>query len=435
MPITMPKRLLHILSQRPGRSGSGVFLEAMVREAARRGYRQHAVVVGPTGTSHGELPPLLPEELTPIVFPNPVAPFPAPGNSDVMPYASSVFSELSEHQIEQYLEACRQVLIQVRETFQPDLVHAHHLWLLTGLARSVFSAARMVATSHNAELRQMIRAPWLVPALLPGIRAIDRVCVLTPRSHRDTVEAYGVDPARIAITGAGYRPDLFHSGNTSRRELAAILRRDHGIELPLHPDGEPRRTITFIGRLSSSKGLPYLLAAIEQLTDRDCTLLLVGASGSGDDGTRMDALVARAGPRVQHLGAMPQQAVSLVLRCSDLFVLPSLFEGLPLVMLEAAACGCPCLVAALPTIASWAPETWRDTGCFELIPPLGTTEADRPIPADVPRYVNSLAGGIARFLDQPPSAENRLRLALLATEHSWARVFDRYEEVYAEVLA
>lgn len=407
----------------------------MVREAAARGYRQHAVVVGPAGTSHHELPPLGSAELTPIVFPNDVATFPAPGNSDVMPYNTSVFSELSELQIEQYLEACRRALIEVRDRFQPDLVHAHHLWLLTGLARSVFGSAKMVATSHNAELRQMIRAPWLVPALLPGIRAIDRVCVLTPRSHRDTVEAYGVDPARIAITGAGYRPDLFHLGNESRRELAAKLRHDHGIELPQHPDGEPQALITFIGRLSSSKGLPYLLAAVEQLADLDCHLLLVGASGSGDDGARMDTLVAQAGPRVHHLGAMPQQAVSLVLRCSDLFVLPSLFEGLPLVMLEAAACGCPCLVAGLPTIASWAPETWRATGCFELIPPLVTTEADRPNLADVPRYVQSLAGGIARFFEKPPAAASRQRLAQLATEHSWAQVFERYQEVYSQLLA
>jgi hypothetical protein len=78
-------RLLHILSQRPGRSGSGVFLGAMVRQAARRGFAQHVVVAGPPGTTAAELPPLSDEEVSPIVFPSDDTPFPLPGNSDVMP--------------------------------------------------------------------------------------------------------------------------------------------------------------------------------------------------------------------------------------------------------------------------------------------------------------------------------------------------------------
>ena len=92
-------RLLHVLSQRPGRSGSGVFLAAMVREAARRGYEQHAIVAGPPGTSATELPPLRDHEVTPITFPSPEAPFPLPGNSDVMPYPTTVFARMTEAQI------------------------------------------------------------------------------------------------------------------------------------------------------------------------------------------------------------------------------------------------------------------------------------------------------------------------------------------------
>ncbi len=432
----MSRRLLHLLSQRPGRSGSGVFLAAMVREAARRGYVQHVVAVGPAGTSHRELPPLAADEMTPIVFPDPEAPFPAPGNSDVMPYPSSVFAQMSEPQIAQYLRVCRRVLAEVGERFRPDLVHAHHLFLMTGLAREVFAQVPMVATSHNAELRQLLRAPWLAPAMLPGLRSLDRVCVLTERSREDTIAAYGIAPERIAITGAGYRPDLFFRGEETPAELAAALRREHGVELPLDEDGAPLPAVTFIGRLSSAKGVPYLLAAVEQgarLTARPFRLLLVGASGSGENGREMDELVARAGGRVVHLGAMSQEAVSLVLRCSALFVLPSLFEGLPLVMLEAAACGCPCLVAGLPPLASWVPAAWRATGCFEMVPPLATTEADRPVAGDVPRYVADLAAGVARMLERPPAEESRRRLAELAAEHTWSAVFERYEAIYAQL--
>lgn len=436
--MTKP-RLLHLLSQRPGRSGSGVFLSAMVRQAARHGYPQHAVAVGPEGTSHRELPPLGPEEFTPIVFPNPEAPFPVPGNSDVMPYPSTIFSEMTEDQVRRYRAVCRRGLEEVRDRFRPEVVHAHHLWLMTALVREVFAGIPMVATSHNAELRQAVRAPWLVPGILDGIRGIDRVCVLTPRSREDTVAAYGVDPERIAVTGAGYRPDLFHPPEGSPAEQAAALAGEFGIELPVGPDGEPEPMVTFIGRLSTAKGVPYLLEAARRLgeeePERPWTLLLVGASGSNEDGRRMDELVREAGPRVRHLGAVPQAAVARVLGLSSLFVLSSLFEGLPLVMLEAAACGCPCLVAGLPPLASWVSPEWRESGCFELIPALAVTEADRPVAADEARYVADLAAGIERFLESPPSPEQRRAFAEAAREHTWGAVFDRYRAVYAEIGA
>lgn len=429
-----PPRILHLLSQRPGRSGSGVFLTAMVREAAARGYRQHAVAVGPPGTSHRELPPLGPGELTPILFPDPEAPFPAPGNSDVMPYPSSVFSKMSGEEIEQYLAVCRRVLLQVRERFRPDIVHAHHLFLMTAMAREVFHDVPMIATSHNAELRQMIRAPWLVPKVLPGVRDLDRICVLTPQSIEDTVEAYGVDPERIRLTGAGYRSDLFAWSDEPRRRIAARLAEEHDIHLPCGPDGEPLPAVTFIGRLSSAKGVPQLLAAVRQAqTAEPFHLLLVGAGGSNADGRHMDELVAEAGGRVHHLGAMPQEAVAQILRCSRAFVLSSLFEGLPLVMLEAAACGCPCLVAGLPTVESWVPESWRETGCFERFPALQTTEADRPVRSDIQRYVEDMTRGLERFIKDPPGDGERRRLAEVAAAHDWSAVFDRYQNVYAEL--
>ncbi len=203
-------RLLHILSQRPGRSGSGVFLGAMVREAGKRGiYEQHAIVGGPPGTTASELPPLRDGQLSVIEFPSADAPFPVPGNSDVMPYPTTVFSAMTETQVAQYLAAARKVMERVRDTFRPDVVHAHHLWMMTALAREVFADVPVIATSHNAELRQLVKAPHLARHVVPGVRQLDAVCVLTPQSVDDTVDAFGVAPDRIALTGAGFDAEIF----------------------------------------------------------------------------------------------------------------------------------------------------------------------------------------------------------------------------------
>jgi glycosyltransferase involved in cell wall biosynthesis len=396
--------------------------------------QQHVIVAGPPGTSAAELPPLAPEQVSPILFPAAAAPFSVPGNSDVMPYPTTVFSRMTDLQVQQYLAVSRRVMEAVRATFRPQIVHAHHLWLMTALAREVFNDVPMVATSHNAELRQMIKAPHLAPQVLPGVRAIDRICVLTQQSVTDTVECFGVNPDRIVVTGAGFRDDLFRVSPEPRSTILADLRQQCGVALP---EEETIRLVTFVGRLSTPKGIPFLLEAAASL-EREAPpfrIVLVGASGSGADGKKMDELVAAAGSVVLHPGAKPQEVVAKLLQVSDVFVLPSLFEGLPLTMLEALACGCPAIVTALPTLRSWVPAEWRETGFVSLVPPLATTRADEPVSADVPRFVVDIIAALKPHLAGSKTVRRRRTLAAKLTPHSWPEVFKRYERVYKELLS
>ena len=106
--------VLHILAQRPGRTGSGVTLEALVRHCVQVGYEQ-AVVIGVPATDRditvGDLPA---SRIFPLTFadsPHQQLPaaldFPVPGMSDVMPYESTVYSQMSPAQLEQYIAAWR----------------------------------------------------------------------------------------------------------------------------------------------------------------------------------------------------------------------------------------------------------------------------------------------------------------------------------------
>lgn len=421
-------RLLHLFSQRPGRSGSGVYLKAMAAEAARRGYEQQGLYAGPPGTTGEELPPVGADGVEVVEFPSPEAPFPVPGMSDVMPYPSSVFSRLTKSEVDAYLATFRRAMVRVRERFRPDVVHAHHLWLLSALAGEVFDGVPVVATSHNSELRQLeAKANHLAPRVVPGIRRLDRIGALTPCSRDDIVRAYGVERGRVEIVGAGFRDDLFRPPEVSREEILGRLEEEHGLALPAD-----EALVTFVGRLSSPKGVPQLLEAVRHLRRSGAPpfrLVLLAARGSGEDGERMEAMARREDGAIAS-GAVPQEAVALVLQASDVFVLPSLYEGLPLVMLEAAACGVPSVLSELPTVASWVPDAWRESGCFAFVPPLATTDADCPVEADVSRYVVDLAVAIGRFLVAPPTANERRRFAQLAAGESWSAVFERYEGLY-----
>ena len=424
-------RILHILSQRAGRSGSGIFLRAMVREAARRGYAQHVVVAEPPGTTAAELPPLRDANISPIIFPSDDAPFPLPGNSDVMPYPTTVFSRMTPVQIEQYLRVSRRVMEHARDAFQPDVVHAHHLWLIERASAASGSSPTfaLVYTSHNAELRQMVKAPHLVPRVLAGVRRADKICVLTPQSVVDTIEHFGIAPERIAITGAGFDDELFRPRTRPRETILAELRDRFGLIIP-----SDETLITFIGRTSVPKGIPFLLNG-RQLRNRVGPFRPPRRDGqrrSRPSDGRTGSLSRSARHPHRRAAARGGRAAAASQRCLRTAVA---LRRASADDAEALATGCPAVVSALPTIASWVPQSWRDRGFIELVPPLETTNADEPVASDVARFVNDLAAAIERRLASPLDDDARRDLASQLAPHSWPHVFDRYEEIYQEVTA
>ena len=130
-------RVLHVLAQRPGLTGSGVTLDALVRHAGDAGWEQAAIVGVPTdglAPQVGELPA---SRIRALPFDTDQLPFPVPGMSDVMPYRSTRYSEMTPDQLDAYRGAWREHLAKAIEVFRPDVIHSHHVWLVTGLLRDL----------------------------------------------------------------------------------------------------------------------------------------------------------------------------------------------------------------------------------------------------------------------------------------------------------
>ncbi len=99
-----------------------------------------------------------------------------------------------------------------------------------------------------------------------------------------------------------------------------------------------------VGRLSAAKGQVLLVQACAQLRDQglDFSLTLVG---DGPDRQRIAWEIARLqlGSHITLTGSLNQEAVKAHLGMADVFVLPSLAEGIPVVLMEAMSSGVPCV--------------------------------------------------------------------------------------------
>ena len=145
-------RILSITAQKPDSTGSGVYLTEVVREFSRQGHEQ-AVLAGVYREDEVRLPAGV--DFFPVFFHSEELPFAIPGMSDRMPYESTVYSAMDEGMTETYMKTFRRKIREAVESFQPDLILCHHLYLVTALTRDCVREIPVFGFCHNTDLRQM----------------------------------------------------------------------------------------------------------------------------------------------------------------------------------------------------------------------------------------------------------------------------------------
>lgn len=118
-----------------------------------------------------------------------------------------------------------------------------------------------------------------------------------------------------------------------------------GLDLGKYRFRPPQKEVSRLfcaARLSPEKGLAFLIEALKLLRDQGHNLELVLA-GDGPSRTGLETLARELGisGHVRFLGFLSEDEVVRELQCSDLFVLPSFVEGLPVSAMEALAVGVP----------------------------------------------------------------------------------------------
>jgi glycosyltransferase involved in cell wall biosynthesis len=210
-----------------------------------------------------------------------------------------------------------------------DLVHAH--WTLSAacvIAGRPAHRRPILATLHGSDIFRVTKSPvgaWLTRQVL--LRS-DRVMAVS-HALMEPAARLGVPPWKREVIPDGV--------DTSR--FAPIQ------------DGEREDVILFVGSLIERKGAKYLLAAIPEVF-RSLPQYRLVLIGDGPQDHMLKALAEESGSsdRISFLGFQPQEEVRRWMQRARLLVLPSLEEGLGVVLLEALACGTPVVASRVDGI-------------------------------------------------------------------------------------
>ena len=211
-----------------------------------------------------------------------------------------------------------------------------------------------VTTIHDLTPMVMPCFPRRITLLLKFLlsrsaRSSAAIITVSEHSRQDIVRLCGVSPSKVHVVYEGYDRALFHGAAPHPAELQA-LRARFGISRPY---------ILHHGAVQPRKNLPRLIAAYSELLARnpklDLDLVLAGPLAWQFEETVAAAKNACNGrTKVVLTGALSDHDLSLLLRGAELEVVPSLYEGFCLPMVEAMACGVPTIAAnnsCLPEIS------------------------------------------------------------------------------------
>lgn len=268
--------------------------------------------------------------------------------------------------------------------FQPDIVHAHQ-WYAMDLARVFHRKLRLMpAPRILAQTQNMVLQEGRLDNEKRLFRYADRIATVSPESFEQYRTLISEAESRLVMIPNGVDTEKYTPGSRTESE----------------------RLVLFPARLVPAKNHIGMLQAVKALVDagkwpESARILCVG---DGDDAGHAQHVMeiwrrCQLTEQVQFRPAVHD--ILSYYRACDFVLLPSLFEGLPLTLLEAAACARPALVSDATNASGVIVD--GDSGWI--------------VPANDP---TALAEGLLRALNTPPHERKQMGRA------AYQRVIARY---------
>jgi len=366
-------------------SGIGTHVYYLSRELARRGHDLHLV-------TSVQRPPAIP---------------PAPGmRLHLIPFFQGFL-------LRNVLWTAAARAAVSRLPFRPDVVHAH-VPLCQAYPLVHRASVPLVSTFHTLfyNFRDVPQKDWRfvlhsrVGEMSDSVAlAASDAVVACSESIRDEIVHLGFPRERVTLAPNGV-PWEDYGIRPSDKEMEDLRRR--------YPLPKAKRVVLVVGDLVRRKGVDILLDAIRELDRKAPGTYGLVAVGAGPDRARLEGLCRGIEGLVTFTGRVSLEDLRRLYYAADLFAMPSYYEGLPTVVLEALSSGLPVIGADIPSMHG-------------LLDRCGLL---------VERSPTAFADGIHRLLEDEAGLR-RMRAAAREAAHpfSWSRLAADVERAYLGTAA
>lgn len=211
-----------------------------------------------------------------------------------------------------------------------DVVHIHMdaaCGMISVVARQA-KINKIICHSHTAGVRNLGgRMGVHINRII--FRIIKPVCLAC--GEKAGIAMYGKYPFRILNNGIDVNPfrRIDSSKNYTKQELSI-------------PDDA--KIILHVGRFDGPKNQAFIVSMVDDIVDNNPnTFFVFAGNGTCFDDVKRKALMCKHSDKIIFLGVVKN--ISQLMCDSDLFILPSVFEGFPVTLIEAQCAGLPCLVS------------------------------------------------------------------------------------------
>lgn len=394
-------KVLSIIAQKPSSTGSGVYLTELVKCFKDFGASQEIIC----GVYNEDK--IADEEgikFNKVIFNTKELPIKIAGMSDVMPYESIKYSDFVNDDIKlnYWVNAFRKKVRDTLISFCPDLIICHHLYLLTAQvvniveklkSEKIISNCKIYGICHNTDLRQFRQTNLEREFIKENIKKLDMVFAPSEDHASIAKEIFDLDDNKIKIIGIGYNNKIFYNKNENRE----------------------KNSIIYVGKVAYKKGVMSLVKAINLLDNDSIVMDIVGGAG---DKIEYDSILTeskKSKSTIRFLGQKNQIELADLYNKHNIFILPSFSEGIPIVPLEALACGCKVIISDLPGVRDFLDKNVKDASIRYVTLPklLNVDEAEQE---ELDKYEERLAETIKECLDD----KNRYEPCL--TSVSWTNI-------------
>lgn len=246
---------------------------------------------------------------------------------DPHPRSGFLYEDMTELQVEQYINAFKKAIEEEIHEFRPDVIHAQHIWIISSILEEYNIPT--IITSHGSDMMGYKESNKFHEYVRKAARDCKKIITISNHNKEEVSAILPEYKDKIITISNGYDKNVFFREEYNKKKVLESF----GITK------EYDKIVCFAGRLAKNKGVDVLLKSAKIYEKENILTLIVG---HGNEYDVLYPLMKELNLKnVVFLGDRTHEELREIYSISDVCAVPSREEAFGLVALEAIACGIP----------------------------------------------------------------------------------------------